>query len=175
MSDHGKKDNKASTMFRPSANGGPPNQNSPPDLQQPSMPSNSSKTSTVTRGAHPNSRVVTPRRSMSTSNARSRYGGLPSTREIGPFSTPSSSLPEPVPQMDIDSTGSKNHKGAIVGGVVGGVMSLVLLIFAGFLFIRRRRRRRELPPNPIEYQQEMMVNNRTDAARENPGNDFGYG
>ncbi|KAJ8083612.1 hypothetical protein PM082_009487 [Marasmius tenuissimus] len=175
MSDHGKKDNKASTMFRSSANGGPPDQKPPPDLQQPSMPSNSSNTPTVTRGAHPDSRISTPRRSTSTSGAQSRYGGLHSTKEMGPCSTTSSPLSAPAPQTDVDFTGSKNHKGAIVGGVVGGVMSLVLLIFAGFLFLRRRRRRRVLPPSPVEYQQDMMVNNRTDTARENPSSDFGYG
>ncbi|KAK1223538.1 hypothetical protein PQX77_013587 [Marasmius sp. AFHP31] len=75
-------------------------------------------------------------------------------------------------------TTTKDHKGAIIGGIVGGVLSLLILILI-LIYLRRRRHHREAQQaalSPTEYRQELMVVRRIETNRFYDDNeDFGYG
>lgn len=63
---------------------------------------------------------------------------------IGPFTrivSVASAFAEAPTTSTKPESGHKNHTGAIVGGVIGGVAGLVLLLAAGWLALRWRRQR----------------------------------
>ncbi|KAK1218529.1 hypothetical protein PQX77_018787 [Marasmius sp. AFHP31] len=73
--------------------------------------------------------------------------------------------------LPTSDTNHNNHKGQIIGGVVGSVVAL-LLIFVGLSLLRRRRAQRAAQIS-TDYHQDMMV--RPQPKAEPVCKDFGYG
>ncbi|KAJ8089914.1 hypothetical protein PM082_018492 [Marasmius tenuissimus] len=69
---------------------------------------------------------------------------------------------------------SKDHKGAIIGSVLGSVVLLFLLILVIF-FVRRRRQAQEAARTACKYQRDAIVASRPETLPAYSDGDYGYG
>ncbi|KAJ8089902.1 hypothetical protein PM082_018480 [Marasmius tenuissimus] len=74
------------------------------------------------------------------------------------------------------ATEPREHKGAIIGGVIGGVVSLLVLVLVLLHLRRRRLRVQGIASSLSVHRQEIaLVSERPETLPAYPGGDFGYG